>query len=72
MEKRVVTAIAEVDPAELAILMCEASYGLIRPVPGAREALDAMDNECRGGWLRAAKAATDYFVEIINSAKIPS
>ena len=61
--------IAEVDPAELAIRLCEANYLLKRPTPDARAALEAMDEDVRLGWLRSAKAAADYFVEIINSAQ---
>ena len=52
--------IAEADPAELAIRMCEASYGLTRPCPDPIEALAAMDEDCRNGWMRAAEAALQY------------
>lgn len=64
--------IVEVDPAELAIRMCEASYGLVRPMPDAREALEAMDEDCRDGWLRAAQAAIDYLSEQRSAAQRPS
>lgn len=62
-------AIAEVDPAELAIRLCEANYGLRRPTPDAKAALDAMDADVREAWLRSARAACNYFVEIINAAE---
>jgi len=71
LPKRLV-AVCEVDPAELAVRLCEANYCLERPCPDARQALDAMDEEVRLGWLRSAQAAADYFVELINNAKIPS
>ena len=65
-------AIATVDPAELAVRLCEANYRLKRPSPNAAEALAAMDPEVREAWLRSAKAAADYFVEIIDAAQRPS
>lgn len=66
-------AVCEVDPAELAVRLCEAQYGLKRPQgSSAREALDGMDEEVRLAWLRSAKAAADYFVDLINDAKVPS
>ncbi|MBY6244084.1 hypothetical protein [Methylosinus sp. Sm6] len=61
--------IVEIDPAELAVRMCEANYGLTRPMADARQALAAMTPEVREAWLRSAKAAADYFVEIVNAAK---
>ncbi|MBY6243875.1 hypothetical protein [Methylosinus sp. Sm6] len=63
------TLVAEIDPAELAIRLCEANYGLTRPMADARQALAAMTPEVREAWLRSAKAAADYFVEIVNAAK---
>ena len=62
------TFVAVVDPAELAVRMCEANYGIKRPCPDAAIALDAMDQDAREGWLRSAKVAADYFAEIINQA----
>lgn len=59
----------EVDPAELAVRLCEANYLIKRPIPDASEALAEMDEEVRTAWRRAAKAAADYFVELINSGK---
>lgn len=64
--------IAELDAEELAIRMCEASYGLKRPMPSAAHALAAMDDECREGWKRAARAALEYFRECIAHAQEPS
>ncbi|MGE0575401.1 hypothetical protein [Reyranella sp.] len=61
--------VAIVDPAELAIRLCEANYRLKRPTPDARHALAAMDEDVREGWLRSAKAAADYFAEILNAAE---
>ena len=62
-------AVVEIDPAEMAIRLCEANYGLKRP-PGASaaEALAAMDEEPRLAWLRSARAAAEYLAELINSA----
>ena len=65
---RVPTLVIQIDPAELAIRLCEANYGLRRPTPDAGAALDAMDEDIRTAWLRSAKAAADYFAEIINEA----
>jgi hypothetical protein len=56
--------------AELAIRMCEASYGLTRPMPSAVAALAAMDEDCREGWRRAAHAATEYFLECMVAAQV--
>jgi hypothetical protein len=58
--------IAAIDPVELAIRMCEASNNLKRP-PGltARQALDAMEDDSRDGWTRAANAAMEYWRECI-------
>jgi hypothetical protein len=64
--------LAEIDPAELAIRMCEASYGLKRPMPNAQAALEAMDDDCREGWQRAAIAALEYLRECIAIARPPS
>jgi hypothetical protein len=72
MMSRRATLIAEVDPAELAIRMCEASYGLKRPTPNAATALAAMDEDCRDGWLRAADAALHFIQECLASAQKPS
>lgn len=60
-----------VDSAELAIRLCEASYGIKRPMANPRAALAAMDEDCRNGWLRAARAAFDYFSEIVNERENP-
>lgn len=59
----------EIDPAELAVRLCEANYGLTRPRSDARESLDSMNEEVRVAWLRSAKAAADYFAELVNSAQ---
>lgn len=58
-----------VDPAELAIRLCEANYMLTRPMPDAVQALAAMDPDVRAGWLRSAKAAADYFAEMISAVE---
>ena len=65
--------VAEIDQAELAVRMCEASYGLTRP-PGlsANEALAAMDRECSDGWTRAAVTALLYVRECIAKGQAPS
>jgi hypothetical protein len=58
--------IAEINEAELAVRMCEASYGLRRPAHlTAAQALDAMDSDCREGWRRSAQAAMKYWRECI-------
>lgn len=64
--------VVELDPAELAIRMCEASYELTRPTPSAIDALNAMDEDCRMGWLRAAEAALRYLQERIADGQKPS
>lgn len=57
------TKIVAIDQAELAVAMCEASYQLRRPEGmTAQDALEAMEADCRAGWLRAAKVAVDMFV----------
>ena len=62
--------IATIDPVELAIRMCEASYNLKRP-PGltARQALNAMEDDSRDGWTRAANAAMEYWRECIQQMR---
>ena len=61
--------ICEIDLAELAIRLCEANYGLRRPMPDAGTALAAMDRDVREAWLRSAKAAAEYFCDLINNAE---
>lgn len=64
---------AEINESELAVRMCEASYGLRRPSGmNGEQALNAMDGECRGGWLRAARAAMTYWQECIKGGQKPS
>jgi hypothetical protein len=62
--------VAQIDQAELAVRMCEASYGLCRP-PGmnARQALAAMEDESREGWMRASVAAMEYWRECIQQMR---
>ena len=63
--------IAPISEAELAVRMCEASYGLARPDGlTAEQALDAMTAECRDGWHRAARAAMNYWAECISNANV--
>lgn len=63
----------EVSESELAIRMAEASYGLRRPTGStAAQALDAMEDESREGWCRAARAAMEYWQECIGNASQPS
>lgn len=64
--------ICEIDPAELAIRLCEANYDIKRPMPDALATLDAMDDDVREAWLRSAKAVADYFCELINNGHRPS
>ena len=63
------TIVIEIDPAELAIRMCEANYCLRRPTPDAAAALAAMDEEARAGWPRSARAAAEYFAELIDATR---
>jgi len=60
----------EIDTEELAVRLCEANYGLVRPMPDASEALEAMEPECRSAWRRTAFAAADYFMEL--AARAPA
>lgn len=61
--------IAPVEEAELAVRMCEASYGLTRPAGySAVQALEAMEEDCREGWRRAAQCALRYWAECIANA----
>lgn len=59
--------VCEIDPAELAVRMCEANYGIIRPTPDAKQALASMDKHVAEAWLRSAKAAADYIIEVVNA-----
>lgn len=54
----------EIDPAELAVRLCEANYGLRRPRRDPLHALAAMDEEVRAAWLRSARAAVEYIAEL--------
>lgn len=61
---------APIDPAELAVRMCEANYRLKRPAGHtAVQALEAMEEDCRDGWRRSAEAAMEYWIECINNAQ---
>ena len=71
-DKPPIKIIVEIDEAELAVRMCEASYGLERPTPSGKQALDAMATDCREGWLRAARAAIAYFRECCVNGQVPS
>jgi hypothetical protein len=53
-------------PAELAVRLYEANCRRKRPFQDAMAVLAAMDAEYAESWLRSAKAAADYFVELIN------
>jgi roadblock/LC7 domain-containing protein len=68
-KQRASAFVATIDPAELAVRLCEANYLLKRPMADANSALAAMDEDVRIAWLRSAKAAADYFVEIVNAAE---
>jgi hypothetical protein len=61
------TLVVELDPAELAVRLCEANYGLVRPMADAKEALAAMEPEVRQAWLRSAAVAADYFREMVEA-----
>jgi hypothetical protein len=63
-------SIAEISEAELAVRMCEASYQIKRP-PGstAQQALNALEDDSRNGWLRAASAAIEYWRECIEQSQ---
>lgn len=58
----------EIDIAELAVRMCEANYGLTRPMADATLALEAMNDAPRRAWLRSAEAAAAYFGELLQAA----
>ena len=63
------TFVVEIDEAELAVVMCEAVYGVLRPTNmTVREALDDMDADCRDGWIRAARAAIVLMAQYIAKA----
>lgn len=63
------TIVFEIDRNELAVAMCEASYGLKRPEGlTAEETLAAMDPEPRAIWIRAAQVAAEYFRKCVESA----
>lgn len=59
--------IRNINGAELAVRMCEASYNIKRP-PNmtAEQALAAMEDDSRDGWMRAASTAMKYWVDCIN------
>ena len=56
-------------PAELAVRLYEANYRLQRHVPDAIAALSAMEKDRAEAWLRSAKAAADYFVELLDKQR---
>jgi hypothetical protein len=53
-------------PAELAMRLYEANSRQSRSAPDAIAALAAMEMERAQAWLRSAKAAADYFVELLD------
>jgi hypothetical protein len=62
--------IATISEAELAVRMCEASYCMRRPSGStAEQALNAMEDESRDGWRRAAVAAMEYWRECIEAGQ---
>lgn len=56
--------VVNVSLSELAVRICEANYGLLRPCSSAREALARMSPEMRAGAIRGAQAALDYLAEV--------
>lgn len=56
-----------IDPAELAVRLCEANYRMTRPTPDAIQALAAMDDDVAQAWLRSSRAAAEYFTELVNA-----
>jgi hypothetical protein len=65
--------IAPIEEAELAVRLAEARCGLRRPTGStALQALDAMEEEDRVSWRRAAIAAMEYWRECIENANRPS
>lgn len=61
--------IVEIDGKELAVLMCEASYQIKRPANlTAEQAFDAMDDDVRDGWARAARVACEYITAKISTS----
>lgn len=61
----------KIDPAELAVRIYEAAIGIKRPVPDPKEILAALDESTRSDFLRAARAAADYFAEVAAVAQKP-
>ena len=53
-------AVMEIDPVELAVRLCEAYI---------HATLDSMDEEMGDAWLMVAKAAVDYFTEVLKTCK---
>lgn len=72
LKKKSLGLVAQISEAELAVRMCEANYGILRPVSSAEQALDAMDEEVRNAWRRSALAAMEYWRECIEAAQQPN
>ncbi len=63
-------SIAEISEAELAVRMCEASFGMKRPTGAtAAQALNGIDDDVRDLWLKAARAAMEYWRECIKQSQ---
>jgi len=61
--------IAEISEGELAIRMAEAAIGIRRPSgKSVQECLDSFPADWGEGFLRAAKAAMNYWIECIDGA----
>jgi len=64
------TVVCTVNMIELTIRICEACHNIRRPKgASARQALEAMDDDCAEGWMRAAQAAMLYIHECLNEGR---
>lgn len=65
--------IAEIDPAELAVLIGEAMMDIPRPIGiAARDVLAGCDPVMARRFMKAAEVAVRYVAKRINEGKVPS
>ncbi len=63
-------SVTKISESELAVRMCEASCGMKRPRGAtAAQALNGIDGDSRDRWLKAARAAMEYWRECIEQSQ---
>lgn len=62
--------VVALDVRELAVRIAEACIEIKRPAGSADEVLAVLGDDESEAWMRAARAAADYFIEITGSIRV--